>query len=180
MGPLTNAARANRVARDKKRIRDAADKLPPRIEIRRVPAMAPIEQPTPDGWHRYDLNKRPEHRVIAVPVFPPGRMYPTPVAAQIRDELFQAMQYGLDVKNMDGTGTTIRWWSYLPVREALLPEVRHGLRRAQAYVGRIRAAVEHVFPRWPEGYTFLPVSVAQLYEWLDLVIEDISQNLGDP
>jgi hypothetical protein len=199
MGPLADLARANRKAREEKRIRAEADKRPPRVE--RVPALAPIPQPIGDFstknevWRLIELNKPPEHRVTMVPILPPPQMlriYDEPSALSLASHMseaaqFQAVEYGMDFAQMGG-GTRVRWWGYEHVGEAR--QKYRGLNRTAAYAERVRFAFDQIFGprRAPEHDSFwerlmqtrLPVPVETLREWVDVVIEDVEQALGKP
>lgn len=184
LGPIANAARARPRELHERAIVEAVAKRPPRVEVRRVPAMAPIEQPLPNaGWHVIDLNKRPEHRSVVAPIIAPNVLRLQSDNRSILYELFQAKEYRLDVKTSPGdldkcSGTRVRWWTFEPTREALKPDVRHGLNRARSYAARVEFALDDIArffsPAW------MLASFRDLREWVAVVREDIDQALGDP
>jgi hypothetical protein len=161
-------------------VKSEAAKRPPRVEIKYVPARPPVAPAETRFDERFgyvdvvELNKRPEHRVIEFPVRPPMSALrisadPRISEALFRTEQFQVTQYGLCVD-----ATQFVWWGYMPVREALKPEVSYGLRRAAAYAERIRWALDghmvHMYPSEEKHFR----------EWVNTVIEDCEQNLGVP
>lgn len=176
MGPLDEARKKHIRDKRKAEIDVAAAKLPPRVEYqtRRIPALAPIPQPVANSeWHVFELNKRPEHRVINVHL--PSISHDNIQAI----EQFRVLEYRLDCHTWPAGGTSVRWWGFDPVRDALKPEVRHTLNRACAYVERVRMALDWLRPYF--GRTGLcPIEWTELNEWVNVVIEDCEQALGKP
>jgi hypothetical protein len=165
------------------------------------------EQPLPEGsdgsnerWTFVELNKRPDHRVWCIPIYPPpqtvamfGPQDALAMSSRISETAqFQVLEYRLDIAQPGG-GTTVRWWGYEPVNEVHKPEVRRLLNRTAAYAERVRFVFDQVFgPRrklehgGPESYwqqlaqSYYPVPVETLREWVEVVIGDVEQALGKP
>lgn len=176
ISPLRRMAKANRERREAEAFEEASTARAHEIlsTLPRVPAKAPMSNfDFPETWRSRRcvcIGKRPDHRTIEVPfvqgpwitgfasVWPPryGKV------------LFQSVEYSLEVTDE----TTITWWGWKPVEEAFKPEVRMGLQRGRHYALRLKNSVRDIKDLVREWRS--------ITEWLDIVIEDASQNLGEP
>lgn len=181
LGPLSEVRRRWAKEKREREIRAEADKRPPRVEVRHVPARPPIETPLPhmkpgETWKLVELNKRPEHRTIAV-------YLPLDYMHELREmgvpsvdvERFQAMEYRLDLR-VPGGGTRVRWWGWQPVSEEHKRVVNRNLGRAAAMAVRVRELLSD--PQlffWDVNRNF-----AEMKDWATTALEDIEQAMGKP
>lgn len=159
--------------------------------VHRVPAPPPVEalramsermlrpQDEPFGWRDVqELNTRPSHRVVARYAMP-STAYQVQMMRAKNEQLsslrcveFQAMQHALRVD-----ATDFVWWSWEPRGEALKSEVAYGLRRAQVMVEQMKNLLATkqvvVYGTWNGAEK-------DFMRFLDIVLEDCAQNLGQP
>jgi hypothetical protein len=163
-------------------------KLHPITVVRRVPAPPPVESALSilsnlkmdERRDVQELSPRPDHRVIK------RYVQPTAWAARAmilggrevsemmhqRTVIFQAMQYGLRVD-----ATDFVWWNWVPQNEALASKVAYGLRRAMSLTEQMKEMIAssqiEIYGRWPSARE-------EFMGFLDVVLEDCAQNLGQP